>query len=326
MENCKISVIIPIYNGELWIERCLNSLLNQNDKSKFPLEIILINDGSTDGTSKIIDFYQLNHNEVRVIHTDNRGVSNARNTGLNLSTGKYVTFIDVDDYVDSDFFEKLMDGVKHDTDIICGGFKAEYGGTIITKFYPETQLEDSEKILRAYFGGELLNINVWGKVFKAELAKKVMFNSRYKVGEDKLYLFECFLLARKVTISNTCGYHYFVNQSSVMRERFTDKKLDGLLASEDMCHRAINHYPNLRNEIESWLIDVKCRACDELFTVRYSGQYKEIYDKLINDIRDYSIIKKAKYSSKKHLIVFLIMRASPGLYRYIKENTKLQYR
>lgn len=326
MENSKISVIIPVYNGELWIERCLNSLLNQNDKSKFPLEIIIINDGSTDGTSKIIDLYQLNHNEVRVIHTENRGVSNARNTGLNLSTGEYITFIDVDDYVDSDYFEKLMDGVKHDTDIICGGFKAEYGGTIITKSYSETQLEDGEEILRAYFGGELLNINVWGKVFKAELAKKVMFNSRYKVGEDKLYLFECFLLARKVTISNTCGYHYFVNQSSVMRERFTDKKLDGLLASEDMCHRAVQLYPTLRNEVESWLIDVKCRACDELFVVCHSDEYKHLYDELLKDIRRYPILKKARYSSRKHFIVFLIMRASPGLYRYIKKNTKLQYR
>ena len=326
MKDNVISVIIPVHNGELWIKRCINSLLNQNDKNKHPLEIIIVDDGSTDRTSNIIDTYQLNYDEVRVIHTENRGVSEARNTGLELSTGEYITFIDVDDYVETDYFEKLMGGVKQDIDIICGGFKVDYAGTVITKSYPETQIEGCENILRAYFAGELLNINVWGKIYKASTAKKVLFNSRYKVGEDKLYLFECFLLSRKIIISNTCGYHYFVNQSSVMREEFTKKKLDGLFASEEICHRAVDNFPSLRNEAESWLIDVKCRACDELLSVRYSDKYKEIFDDLINDIQNFSIIKKVKYSSKKHFIVFLIMRICPRLYSYLKRNTKLQYK
>lgn len=326
MESRKISVVIPVYNGELWIKRCVESLLNQICGKKYTLEIIIVDDGSVDNSPIIVDRYESSHPEIKVIHSSNKGVSVARNKGIQIATGEYITFVDVDDYVDPEFIDKMMDGIENDIDIISGGFNAEYTKATIKKVYPKTEIRGKEDILRTFFEGKLININVWGKVYKTTIAKKVLFNDKYKVGEDKLYLFECLLMANKITIVNACNYHYVVNDSSVMRESFSEKKLDGLIVSEDICNRVIGICPRLENEASSWLMDVKCRACDELLKVRNTSQYKKTYRDLLKDIRSYSIIKKAKYSNKKHLVVFMIMRISPSTYAFLKKNTKLQYR
>ena len=326
MVNSVISVIIPVYNGEVWIKRCIDSLLNQNSQSLYQLEIIIIDDGSIDNTAIIAEDYQKAHNEIRVFNTENRGVSEARNTGISVSTGDYITFVDADDYVDSDYFEKLMEGITKDIDIVCGGYKAEYEDSVISKMYPANIIEGKENILRTYLKGNQINVGVCSKVYKSSIAKRVTFDSRYRIGEDKLFLFECFGLASKIKTSSSCGYHYVINQSSVMREKFTEKKLDGLFVSEEIRDFIVNNFPNLTNEVESWLIDVKCRTCSELYTVQNVDRYKKVYTDLLKDIHSYSIIKKAKYSSWKHFIAFLIMRESPPLYHYLKNETKMEFR
>ena len=103
-DNDLISIIIPIYNVEKYMEKCLNSVVNQTYNN---IEIILIDDGSKDKSREICDNYAKKDNRIKVVHKENNGVSSARNTGIDMSKGKYITFIDSDDYIDTDYIETL---------------------------------------------------------------------------------------------------------------------------------------------------------------------------------------------------------------------------
>ena len=119
----KLSIIIPVYNTEKYLHRCVDSVLQQNMSD---YELILVDDGSTDGSGKICDEYKEKDSRVKVIHTQNQGVSKARNTGLELSSGEYIGFVDADDYIDADMYEKLIEAsIDSNADVCCCGYLQE---------------------------------------------------------------------------------------------------------------------------------------------------------------------------------------------------------
>lgn len=321
----KFSVIIPVYNGEKWIDRCLTSLLAQELASE--MQIIIIDDGSTDESLLIAKKLEENNSTIKVISTVNKGVSNARNIGLNEAEGEYITFVDIDDYIEPGFFKDMLSETDKKTDIICGGFKAEYSnGHILTHNYGFTQIEGGKKVIEAFLEGAYIDVNVWGKLYRSEIAKNIKFDTSYKVAEDKLYLFECLNKAKTLSIVESSKYHYVINEDSVIRGTFSPKKLDGLLVSEKICAVVEDKYPELSELAASWLIDVKCRACGELLEVRKTQQYKVLYQELLKEIRSYSIINKFRHSSKKHFVSYITTCISPIFCDFVKKRLKLQYK
>lgn len=321
----KISVIIPVYNGEKWIDRCLTSLLDQ--ELAYEMEIVIIDDGSTDESLLKAKEYAKNNSTIKVISTANKGVSNARNIGLKESKGEYVTFVDIDDYVEPGFFKDMLSEVEKKTDVICCGFKAEYSnGYLLTTKYNNTQIEGRKELIEAFLEGANINVNVWGKLYRSEIAKSVKFDTSYKLAEDKLYLFECLNKAKTLSTIESSKYHYVINENSVMREAFSPKKLDGLFVSEKICAVVESKYPELSEMATSWFIDTKCRICEELLTVRKTEQYKELYRKLLKEIRKYSIIKKFRHSTKKHFVLYITTCISPIFCNFIKKRLKFQYK
>ena len=119
----KISIIIPVYNVEPYLRRCIDSVLEQTMQD---YEIVVVNDGSTDNSGSICDQYANQYDQIRVIHKQNGGLSDARNTGIKAATGDYILFLDSDDYLDTDALEKLWTGVNKNVDIIIGGYKKIY--------------------------------------------------------------------------------------------------------------------------------------------------------------------------------------------------------
>lgn len=217
-----ISIIIPVYNAEKYLSGCLDSLLNQT----YPhLHIILVNDGSTDASPHICDAYAQKHPHIQVIHQQNQGVSMARNTGIANATGEYLAFIDADDYVAVDYFEHLYNKIKEQAaDMICCNYQEMVNGSAVSCGAPKVaaprKITDShqfyEDIVRCH---ETYWSCVWGKLIKTELARKAIFPSGVRYGEDQIYMYDLFRLEPTVYLDTYVGYYYVRNESGAMGSR-----------------------------------------------------------------------------------------------------------
>ena len=219
--NPKVSVIVPVYNVERYLRRCLDSLVNQTLEE---IEIILINDGSTDGSLSILEEYALKDSRIRVINQENQKQGAARNNGLKVAQGEYVGFVDSDDWVDEDFLEKLYNSAKNnDADISVATIirKREY----VQKYrvyYTEEKVYETlkDKI-------EICNIPkccyVWNKLYKKELLIGFDFTGdRYF--EDVLWLLEIIKKANKIVTVPNSNYYYWVNNNSTVKKLPSAKK------------------------------------------------------------------------------------------------------
>ena len=191
-----ISVIVPVYNVEKYLEQCIDSLLSQTYQN---FEIILVDDGSTDSSGKICDIYKENHKNIKVIHKKNEGLGFARNTGLLYATGEYVTFIDSDDYVDKYLLEDLYNGIlETDVDVCIGGFKkvADSGQILYEEQYDEQYFIHDNTTNKAFIKmlgsspskHDSIRMSVWNVLYKLSIIKdnNIQFPSEREVISDGL--------------------------------------------------------------------------------------------------------------------------------------------
>ncbi|MFC4320723.1 glycosyltransferase family 2 protein [Litchfieldia salsa] len=223
----KISIIVPIYNVEQYLNRCFNSLLSQTLKD---IEIIAVNDGSTDSSLKTVEQLAANDNRIVVIDKVNGGVSSARNEGLSKANGEYIGFVDPDDWVDSTMYETLYSIAEREkSDIVMCSYMREFGSHSKEKKFnlPEKTTfhneEVRDKVLRRLVGPineeianpELLDAwgTVWSKLYKTEIIKnnKIQFKDLQEIGsnEDSLFNIEAVYHAKTFTFFNRPFYHYW---------------------------------------------------------------------------------------------------------------------
>lgn len=207
----KVSIIVPIYNVELYLRKCLDSIINQSYSN---LEIILIDDGSTDRSGEICDEYSKLDNRIIVIHNNNKGVSYSRNYGIRLSTGKYILFIDSDDTVDKNYVYYLLMGNKDDKyDIVYCGIRDifEYKKKCIIKDrLIKEKLLSGELKKDYYFLIDLLRVSVI-KLYNADIIKKydILFSENISSGEDQIFNFKYHRYVRKYKLINLPLYNYY---------------------------------------------------------------------------------------------------------------------
>lgn len=222
-----ISVIVPIYNVEDYLDRCVDSIINQTYKN---LEIILVDDGSPDNCPKMCDDYAKKDSRIKVVHKKNGGLSDARNAGMKVATGEYVSFIDSDDYISLDFYETLLQTiVDNDSDIVeCS----------VVKFYEDNNFDEYSDDLKVtnydtlYALDGLINENpfkqhVWNKLYKSSVALDIPY-AVGKLNEDEFWTYQVFGKAKKVTRINKTMYYYFQRGSSIMGNGYNIKRLDAL--------------------------------------------------------------------------------------------------
>ena len=319
-----ISVIIPIYNAEKWLRRCLDSIVRQTIFCK--LEVILIDDGSVDSSSHIIDEYVSRYSSFKALHIENQGVSNARNQGIDIAIGEYLAFIDADDYIDNDYFETLLNGNVDEADIVCSGFIAEYSGHSVNRCVGKQYRFDQEQAIEEFLKGSLIDWNIWNKLFKKSKIKGVYFDSRFCIAEDKYFLFQCLKRVHSVQVLDNCKYHYIMNETSACHEGFSSKKLDSLIVAELISKEIGEYYPSKHKLAKSMEMDVVCRVYGEMYSCNITEEYKSVFNRLKKNIRQYSIAEKKKYSNKKNFGAFLAARIHPKLYNFLKNDMKLQYK
>lgn len=230
----KVSVIIPVYNVERYLKQCVDSVLNQTYHN---LEIILVNDGSPDDCGDICNKYLQLDNRVKVIHKSNAGLGFARNSGLEIATGKYAVFIDSDDYISKNMIEVLMlnlEKTKADT-VICGFIRVTDNGDIkyteLCKNNVYEGLEVKDRYLKKILGSkpknhDAIRMSVWGALFSMDIIRKynICFPSeREFISEDLLFDFYYYQFAQKVCLLSENMYYYRINSQSLTNSYRTNK-------------------------------------------------------------------------------------------------------
>ena len=225
-DDIKVSVIIPIYNVEKYIEECLESVINQTHTN---LEIILIDDGSNDNSGNIADSYALKDSRIKVVHKKNEGVSIARNTGIDIATGEYICFSDADDYLMNDYVEYLLDLItKNDADI-------SLTKEMFTTFHPK---ENKKDVIEEYSAEKTtfeiliynIPIGVYCKMFKRSfLGDTIRFLPKLFIGEGFNFNTAAFQRANKVAVGHKKVYYYRRNNPTSATTQFSMKKWDNAL-------------------------------------------------------------------------------------------------
>lgn len=210
-----ISIIIPCFNAEKTLEKCLKSVVQQSYAN---LEIIIIDDGSTDETSLIYNKFQSNDERILVLKQQNSGVSKARNTGVKAATGDYICFVDSDDWAELNYCSELYSllvGENADISIVEASYEDENGNVLCSKPISDEKIFDGNRALVLLLEDQEIQSHPWGKLFKADLLKNVHFPENLKCFEDYSTLFKIFNKAVKVVKSNEKLYHYIQREDSL---------------------------------------------------------------------------------------------------------------
>ena len=232
-DTIKISVIVPVYKAEEYLERCVDSLLAQTHSN---LEVILIDDGSPDGSGAICDAYAARDSRVVVIHQENAGPSAARNAGLERLSGDYVTFADSDDYVDADYCEYLLTlALRHGADMTqCGAWEED--GSAVRVLGPDEDivLEAGLKSMQGRNWHTYGN-TIWGKLYRHEIIRSARLDSRCCIGEDLHFNFQALREAGAIVMGREAKYHYVLTEGSLFRSAPSRERL---LNCREMLQRA----------------------------------------------------------------------------------------
>lgn len=281
MEFPLISIIVPAYNAEKYIHRCIDSILSQ---TFIDFELLIINDGSTDGTKKICDEYASNDHRIRVFHKKNGGVSSARNHGLDNARGEWIVFVDADDYIPEDALSNMVSISKND-DCLCyyWGMLYENGG--IWEEYPchlSPNSYSSDKIVSTFLKYEYIT-GPYAKLINRCALDNNRFDENLQIGEDLLFNIQIALKVKKIKICDGAVYYYTSNPNSAMHS-------DGMFDKYVVLSNCINKFFKENN--------IACRYCEEL-------NYFEIINLTAGFVREpkqiiakYSLAKKLKALSK----------------------------
>ena len=257
-----VSIVVPVYNVEKYLLQCVESIERQTYRN---LEIILVDDGSPDKCGEICDRLGNQDQRIRVIKKKNGGLSDARNAGIDIAKGDYITFIDSDDYILDNMIEHLLSlSTKYDGDIVeCRNVRCGEDGSIINK--QESQKKSTVKIytengkMEAFFSDDGIDTTAWGKLYKTSLFKSVRYPFG-KLHEDVFTTYKLIHLAKKVVVSEYTGYVYRVNLNSITGVAFSEKRLDAVEGKIQQARFIAKHYPHLTSKAYSEII-YACNQC-----------------------------------------------------------------
>lgn len=229
MINPKLSIIIPVYNIENYLARCLDSILNQTFTD---FEVIIVDDGTKDNSGIIADLYSEKDNRIKVIHKENGGVSTARFEGIKIAKGEYIGFVDGDDMIDPDMYSILIaNAEKYNADISHCGYKMVFPDGRIDYYYNTNKfvVQDNQNGLTDLLKGEFIEPGLWNKVYKTDFVKNVVLNkimdSSIRINEDLLMNYYLFKQANKSVFIDKCLYHYMIHKNSAATSKININKL-----------------------------------------------------------------------------------------------------
>jgi len=257
---CELSIVVPVYNVEDYLERCLDSILAQTYTN---FELICVDDGSTDSSLSILEAYAQRDGRIKIIHKENGGLVSARKAGISLAAGKYAVYVDSDDWIEKDMYEHMMKAlIEADADIVSTGIILDYADGSITEMgdfeegiYSGERLEKDffpKMINTEEFFEQKISMRLVQKIFRTELLKRnqMQVPDEITVCEDVACSFPCLLEAKSVVVLNKAFYHYCIRENSIMgtgkREIASYKILYKYLTNRLASYK----YPFLKRQID----------------------------------------------------------------------------
>ncbi len=249
-----LSVIVPIYNCEAYLEACVESVLCQTYTN---MEIILVDDGSTDRSGAICDSFAQRDKRVMVVHQKNAGVSRARNAGMEAAHGAFLGFVDGDDTVEKNMYQILMDGIEnHGVDIACCQLATHHlNGAIETLPFRESQVYTAEYLANRFFFDEYVKNTMYApfnKVYRRSSVGPTRFRP-YALAEDLLFVFQLLCQCKSVYCDQAVGYHYVRRQNSATTSKFSAKRFDYIAAATEIEQLCNAHYPGAARDAHQWV-------------------------------------------------------------------------
>lgn len=317
MSNIDISIIVPIYNVEKYLPKCIDSILNQTFKN---FELILVNDGSPDRCGAICDRYAGLDSRIVVIHKENGGVSSARNAGLDLARGNYIGFVDPDDYIDADMYSTLFNLCENrGADIAVCKFAREINGEIHYNEEEKQIIElDNEHGMDELFKGVLYRFSLCNKLFKVHCFEGIQFPEG-RIHEDLSTTYLLFSKATKIVYQGFKGYIYVRREESILTSCYNEKRLQTFVGWREIIEFIKQKYPLLINQV------IACYSyfcLDHMTYILSQVNDKQKQIELLNAVRTY--FKEEKYLILKspiliirHKINLILLDISPSAVIYI---------
>ncbi|WP_312765037.1 glycosyltransferase family 2 protein [Epilithonimonas sp.] len=301
MKNPLITIIIPVYKVEQYLEKCVDSVINQD----YPdLEIFLVDDGSPDQCGEICESYAKKDSRIKVIHKKNGGLSDARNVAIDVASGEYITFVDSDDYVSDDYVSTLYGLIKkNDCKISASGF---------IKFGEDDELKNNNKVIEEYvfspdnaikemFYQKKFDTSAWAKLYHRSLFSDGI---RYPVGllyEDLATTYKLFRKSDKIAFSTKESYFYLIRSTSIEGAPFSQKKIDSTMEIITQLESDFDNTPQFNRPLSSRILNFSFHI---LLSMPFDNENRLF---LINKIKSYrsTVIKDKEAKIKSRIICLL---------------------
>ncbi len=291
--NKLVSVIVPIYKVEKYLEKCINSIISQTYKN---IEIILVDDGSPDNCGKICDNYAKKDKRIKTFHKKNGGLSDARNYGLKKSIGEYILFVDSDDWIDPEMVEILVNSLeKNNTDIsICGIKLIKNNDVEYLKWFKEDTILQKEEALKMLLENKVITNHAWNKLYRKEIIEKTPF-PKGKLYEDARIMHNVFLNCNSVSITKEYLYNYLIRDTSISGVNKIENNLDYI----DAFIKRYEDMKDISQEYKEICYYQICNIIGIVFTnYVFTEEDKNIYKEKLESYMTY--IKKGSKSIKKY--------------------------
>lgn len=286
MKKSLISVIVPVYNVEKYLSRCIESIIKQTYRN---LDILIIDDGSTDESGTIADNYSKMYEYIRVVHKKNEGIGPTRNLGMSLAKGEYVLFVDSDDYIDEKMIEMLYNASQtYESDLVCCNkfrvYEKNKKGMQTNLNLEEIKILSVKEALSLFLLTNYVDVVFWNKLIKKDLLKTIKCPNH--IYEDVFVIYKIILQANKVVCLNAPLYYYCQREASITDENYNDK----MILLKEAVDENYNEIKRIYPEIENQLILGKIHW------------YIVIYDKIIlNKGKNHSLKKEIKWMIKSNI-------------------------
>ena len=321
-----VSLIIPVFNVEEYLPQCLDSVRAQTHRD---IEVILIDDGSTDSSGEICNNYKDLDERISVLHQENRGIADTRNAGIEASSGDYIVFVDADDYLDKDHIKQLLTlCTDNDADMACSAWVLDDHGRLSRCSYHKKEpglYKGNQEAMRALLTTRLLSSSVWGKIYKRKLFDEVRFPEGTNYYEDDATMYRLVSHADSVAIGEGETYYYRLRDDCLIHRVFNENNLKMISVFEERCAFIEARYPELatyaRSDVLMAVNHCVIKMCDE-----------ELYDHpCIPDLKQYYrkyekyYLKGISYFPAKlfSIVAYMNIRLAMRMYRLSGNHTRI---
>ena len=311
----KISIIVPVYNAERYLEKCLKSIQDQTIQD---IEVFVVNDGSIDNSAQICEQFCKKDNRFHYINQQNSGVSSARNKGLELATGDYIGFVDSDDWVESDMYELLYKLVQSkDADVAIQSFFFDNGkGLDRVSDNLDVHMFSSEESISELLNGKRFNGELCNKLFKREFFDTIKLDESIHTSEDLVAVCEIFCKSDKIVFQDVHKYHYVYNSESACHRPFNEKKWSLQKACRAIVNILSSYCPQMVAYAQKHLINGNLTLASEL--CKYKKLTKCNYKKIKEEITPFVNKESTNLLERKTRISLRVFQLSRILYKIMR--------